>query len=67
MRRHLLHEKFGDAVIWQGCRSVGTELWRPPAELAQVTGARMEAEGKTGHVASSFCFLFSLWSIAVVD
>ncbi|PUZ49130.1 hypothetical protein GQ55_7G301100 [Panicum hallii var. hallii] len=57
--------------VWRcrdlGCRSVGTELWRPPAELAQVTGARMEAEGKTGHVASSFCFLFSLWSIAVVD
>ncbi|KAG2575097.1 hypothetical protein PVAP13_7KG409900 [Panicum virgatum] len=37
MRRHLLRERLGDAVIW-----VVDQL----AALAPVTGARMEAEGE---------------------
>lgn len=34
---------------------------RPAALLAPIT-AWIEAEGKTGHVASSFCFFFHLIS-----
>nr|TKW06856.1 hypothetical protein SEVIR_7G268000v2 [Setaria viridis] len=64
MRRHL---------VWNTCstgRVVGAEVWTALRHWRPVTRSWMEAEGKTGHVASSFCFfplIFSLWSIALVD